>query len=73
MKNASTLKLIGIAFLVIIGLIFGVKLIGGLAVGLIGLVLKLAIPAAIVLGILYVIYRVTGGDKSLPRPQKRLP
>lgn len=69
----SPLKLIGIALLVIIGAFLGIKLIGGLALGLVGLLVKLAIPAAIVLGILYVVYRVTNGDKSLPGSNKRLP
>ncbi|MCA0360680.1 MAG: hypothetical protein LCH41_06475 [Armatimonadetes bacterium] len=42
-------------------------------VGLLGLVIKLAIPVALVLGVLYVAYRVTGGDKALPGERKRLP
>lgn len=65
--------MVGVALLVIIGVIFGIKLVGGLAVGLISLLLKLAIPAAIVLGVLYIVYRISGGDKSLPGSQKRLP
>lgn len=73
MKNQSPLKMVGVALLVIIGVIFGIKLVGGLAVGLISLLLKLAIPAAIVLGVLYIVYRISGGDKSLPGSQKRLP
>lgn len=42
-------------------------------VGLVGLAVKLAIPAALVLGVLYVLYRVTGGDKQLPGERKPLP
>jgi hypothetical protein len=42
-------------------------------VGLLGLAIKLAIPVALVLGVLYVVYRATGGDKALPGERKRLP
>lgn len=73
MKNLSPIKFIALGILALVGLFFGVKLIFGLAGGLLALLFKLAIPAVIVLGVLYVIYRATGADKSLPGSNKRLP
>ncbi|MBL8067275.1 MAG: hypothetical protein JNM28_02405 [Armatimonadetes bacterium] len=73
MNRNSVAKTIFIAIAVVIGAFIGIKLVGGLALGLLGLLVKLAIPAAVVLGILYVVYRFTGGDKSLPGSNRRLP
>lgn len=73
MNRNSLAKTIFIAIAVIIAAFLGIKLVGGLAISLMGLLVKLAIPAAIVLGVLYVVYRVSGGDKSLPGSNRRLP
>jgi|GEM_PF-5519933 len=71
--NTNLLKIIGLILVGIFVIFFAVPLIAKLAFGLLGLVLKLAIPAAVVLGILYAIYRITGADKTLPGSRKRLP
>lgn len=71
--NNNLLKIIGLILAGIFVLFFAVPLITNLAFGLIGFILKLAIPAAIVVGVLYAIYRITGADKSLPGSRKRLP
>ncbi len=73
MRNNNLIKIVGLVLLGIFAIFFAVPLITNLVVGLLGVILKLAIPAAVVLGVLYIIYRITGADKTLPGGQKRLP
>lgn len=56
----------------IVGLI-GAWFAWGLLKGLLGAVFSLIVPAAIVIGAVYVIYRLTGGDKALPGSRRSLP
>lgn len=69
-------KVISMLVLSLLAVWLGFQVLGFLfagLVGLVGLVVKLAIPVALVLGVLYVVYRVTGGDKQLPGERKTLP
>lgn len=66
-------KIIAIGILALIAVFVGIPMITGLIGGVLALILKLAIPAAIVLGVLYAIYRISGADKSLPGSGKSLP
>ena len=69
----NTLKFILFAVLAILGISVALKIVGAVVGGLMHLILNLLVPAAILLGILYVIYALTGkksiggGGRSLPK------
>ena len=69
----NAIKFILFAVLAIVGISIALKIVGVVVGGIINLILNLLVPAAILLGILYVIYALTGkkslggGGRSLPK------